>query len=259
MHPFDLLNANEIAEARATFEKRHPITHNLGVIDRKYLERVRSGELEGCEVRITPQEVERTIEFCGKVLWKLYSEVFEIAPSSPEAWVPGDRPDRVPGLDVSRTAQNLAILFCERSETGTSHDPMMGFGDLQKELVVSKEDLEEAIDDLKDYGLIGFIAAGEHVFSQERLFWHLDPFVKKWQPKEDARKLAEILVNQGEEGTSLTTLEQRTGWPVRRLNPAATFLKEQDIVQVWDGNAHPYAYYGLAPTVKTTRYLKGRP
>jgi hypothetical protein len=136
---------------------------------------------------------------------------------------------------------------------------MMGFGDLQKELDVSKEDLEEAIDELKDYGLIGFIAAGDHVFSQEPLFWHLDPLVKKWQPKEDARRLAEILVNEGEDGTSLTTLEQKTGWPIRRLNPAATFLKEQDIVEVWDGNAHPYAYYGLAPTVKTRRYLKDRP
>src|SRR3990167_2406767 len=35
------------------FEKRHPVTHNLGVVDRKYLERVQQAEREGREVRIS--------------------------------------------------------------------------------------------------------------------------------------------------------------------------------------------------------------
>ena len=67
IQPFAGIEAGEILEeARTVFEKRHPITHNLGVIDRKYLERVRSGELEGREVRITPWEVEQAIELAGR-------------------------------------------------------------------------------------------------------------------------------------------------------------------------------------------------
>lgn len=46
----------------SSFEKRHPITHNLGVVDRKYLEKVQRAEREGREVRITSAEVPRLLE-----------------------------------------------------------------------------------------------------------------------------------------------------------------------------------------------------
>lgn len=44
-----------------TFERRHPITHNLGIVDKKYLERVLSGDQEGREVRVSKVEVEVAI------------------------------------------------------------------------------------------------------------------------------------------------------------------------------------------------------
>ena len=46
------------AQLDRVFQKRHPITHNLGVIDRQFLRRVRVGGEEGTEVRVTKQEVE---------------------------------------------------------------------------------------------------------------------------------------------------------------------------------------------------------
>lgn len=52
----------------STFEKRHPITHNLGVIDRKYIERVHTAELEGYEIRVTPEEVSAAIDNSLRVL-----------------------------------------------------------------------------------------------------------------------------------------------------------------------------------------------
>ncbi len=42
---------------KRTLEKRHPITHNLGIVDRKYLERVRTSEAEGRDVNVDEQEV----------------------------------------------------------------------------------------------------------------------------------------------------------------------------------------------------------
>lgn len=43
------------------FERRHPVTHNLGVVDRKYLDRARASELEGRELRITVEEIDALI------------------------------------------------------------------------------------------------------------------------------------------------------------------------------------------------------
>lgn len=48
----------EISEKlKLAFEKRHPITHNLGVIDRKYMERAKELEREGREIRLTTHEI----------------------------------------------------------------------------------------------------------------------------------------------------------------------------------------------------------
>jgi hypothetical protein len=44
------------------FAKRHPVTHNLGVVDKKYLERAQQAEQEGREVRISENEVAALLE-----------------------------------------------------------------------------------------------------------------------------------------------------------------------------------------------------
>ena len=59
-----------------TFAKRHPITHNLGGVDRKYLARVASGELHGREVRVSVAEVEAAIDATSTVLTTVYRRLF---------------------------------------------------------------------------------------------------------------------------------------------------------------------------------------
>ena len=66
---------------RVTFEKRHPITHNLGLVDRKYLRKVRSGELQGRDVRVTADDVSRATELTTRVLGNIYKQAFP-APTS---------------------------------------------------------------------------------------------------------------------------------------------------------------------------------
>jgi len=46
----------------SSFEKRHPVTHNLGVVDKKYLERVQQAEREGREVRIAEKEIDSLLK-----------------------------------------------------------------------------------------------------------------------------------------------------------------------------------------------------
>lgn len=61
---------------KRTFEKRHPITHNLGIVDRKYLEKARSGELQGREIRVTAAEVQASIELVTAVVAGVHCRLF---------------------------------------------------------------------------------------------------------------------------------------------------------------------------------------
>jgi hypothetical protein len=63
----ECLSDEESAQLSDAFDKRHPITHNLGVIDRKYLERARSAEEEGKEVLVSVEEVGAAIAASIKV------------------------------------------------------------------------------------------------------------------------------------------------------------------------------------------------
>lgn len=54
---FEHFDSNKLEALDALFQKRHPITHNLGVIDRKYLDRIKSYEKEGKEIRVSLDEL----------------------------------------------------------------------------------------------------------------------------------------------------------------------------------------------------------
>ena len=66
----------EIQGFGRTFEKRHPITHNLGVVDRKYIERAMSAESEGKQVRVSAQEVSDALKVAAKLLEGLHARLF---------------------------------------------------------------------------------------------------------------------------------------------------------------------------------------
>jgi len=63
---------------RNTFEKRHPITHNLGIVDKKYLERVLSGDQEGREVRVSKAEIESVIPIVLQLVRYVHSKLVKI-------------------------------------------------------------------------------------------------------------------------------------------------------------------------------------
>lgn len=58
---FSEISSDDLANLIKIFEKRHPITHNLGVADKKYIEKAISGEAEGKEVLVSEQEIEKAI------------------------------------------------------------------------------------------------------------------------------------------------------------------------------------------------------
>jgi hypothetical protein len=72
-------NATLESQLDRVFQKRHPITHNLGVVDRKYLDRARSGESEGREVRVDKNEILGTAKITFEVLNDLHKRLFPTA------------------------------------------------------------------------------------------------------------------------------------------------------------------------------------
>lgn len=73
----DSLADDEIERLASTFEKRHPITHNLGVIDKKYIERARTAEKEGREVLVTADEIEEAIALSLKLFQSVHRQLFQ--------------------------------------------------------------------------------------------------------------------------------------------------------------------------------------
>ncbi len=74
-NPIETLSDEKIGFLKSAFEKRHPITHNLGVVDRKYLERVRAGDLVGREIRIDPDDILKASEISYEVLEYAYKKI----------------------------------------------------------------------------------------------------------------------------------------------------------------------------------------
>ncbi len=73
---FEGIDPRLVKGLKTTFEKRHPITHNLGVVDRKYIERALQDESEGRDVRVTKGEILQAIEVCLSTLTSLHARLF---------------------------------------------------------------------------------------------------------------------------------------------------------------------------------------
>lgn len=82
LDPFGTMQAEQVERLNAVLIKRHPITHNLGIVDRKYLEQARAAESLGREVRLTEQDVHEALVTCEDVLVLTYRRLF------PDALVP---------------------------------------------------------------------------------------------------------------------------------------------------------------------------
>ena len=61
-----------------TFQKRHAITHNLGVVDRMYLEHGNATGGLGREIPLTAEEVEKTVDIVGRVLADVYTNLYSV-------------------------------------------------------------------------------------------------------------------------------------------------------------------------------------
>lgn len=73
---FEALTSDQLAELTRLVGMRHPITHNLGVVDRKYLERTAASERIGRELRISEAEVGLAIHLVERMLIDIHGRLF---------------------------------------------------------------------------------------------------------------------------------------------------------------------------------------
>lgn len=72
---YNLLQDMESEKLKSAFEKRHPITHNLGVIDRKYMKRTKELEQEGREVRLSANEISLVLSDVHNAISIIYKKL----------------------------------------------------------------------------------------------------------------------------------------------------------------------------------------
>ena len=72
----DVLSEDEINSFINTFEKRHSITHNLGIVDKKYIDRARTAEEEGREILVNEVEINSAIEFSMRIFRAVHVHLF---------------------------------------------------------------------------------------------------------------------------------------------------------------------------------------
>lgn len=162
-------------------------------------------------------------------------------------------------IGLSITAQKICAILCERSEVGLSHDPLFEFDEMMQITSFSSDALEDAYDELEETYIVGLLKSINglpRVFPRNSLFWIFDHFVKGWSTKDDALSCATFMLNGGEEGIDFRELEKGLGWPLRRLNPATTYLAENGHVQAPKAMCHPHAYPHILVTPKTRRFVK---
>lgn len=82
------------------FEKRHPIAHNLGVVDKAYLAKSLSAASEGREVALHADEVRRALDLAERVLASAYRALFSppsLPPPKPDTSTPPAQPSSQQG------------------------------------------------------------------------------------------------------------------------------------------------------------------
>ena len=164
-------------------------------------------------------------------------------------------------IGLSHNAFVIARLLCEKSESGRKLDPIIKWEDLLV-LEISEDELEEALYELEEEGFVTIHRAWgaprgiSSIGANDSLFWELDPVVKGWNPSKDALKVAGLIVNKG--SLSAKELQELIKWPVRRLNPAVSFLVERGYVLASKTLNPKFVSSWLSCTPKTKMFLRNK-
>ena len=126
----------------------------------------------------------------------------------------------------SMATSTVAKLFVETTEHATFGEPQLTMSEIAEKTELSEEDVEDALYELCEMVKVSH----DRVLVKDELFATFDKFWKPWNPAEDALKIAADLVNDEDFPRSLREIAERYEWEPRRINPAAAYLINRDVV-----------------------------
>lgn len=160
---------------------------------------------------------------------------------------------------VSAAATAVVRVFVEQTKHAAGYDPQFSRAQLQSMTGLSREDLADAIHELRGRLKVHDYAGGDMVVAEPVLYAEFDASFQPWSPAQDALHLAADLHNDSDFPTSPPAIAERYGWAPRRLNPALAYLMDRDLVDVQTGIGDgTYLGYRVRATDATRRFVKSR-
>ena len=133
----------------------------------------------------------------------------------------------------SPAATTVAKLFVENTEHALFADPQTTVSEIAEQTNLPEENVDDALHELGGLGLVKktrLTNGVTRVLAKDELFVTFDKFWKPWDPAEDAVKIAADMLNDDGFPAWLKEIGERYGWEPRRVNPAAAYLINRDIV-----------------------------
>lgn len=228
-----------------SFQKRHVLTHNMGVIDEQYLQRANEPDaIIGRKIRLKKHEVERTIDLLDRLAGKI---TFSTPPPPPSP--PTPRKARNP-YQLGHDARRLAmILFSNDTDGIMAH---MSSKDAQEQLGLDRLHFEAARDELIDHRLV----EQQHRILFSTMYMPL-AFIDEldYSPTKDDELVARAL-SEANQGLMNRELAERVGINTQRLNHAVRRLDDKGAISVGKAlGTAPYSFRSARATGATLRYL----
>jgi hypothetical protein len=229
--PYGGLTDDELAVLEVNIQKRHVIGHNLGIVDARFAERASDARL-GETVHLVAEDIRDFATLALTVVSALDGWLAGQALPIREREKPEIEEDDPTLTEVERRARELGISplsyrlgawLSESSADGLEH-PSQSEEMSAAFAEIPDPDLREAIGELEADGYIKTWRSISRegvppVIRRQQLFLTFDPLVGEFDPTLDAVELAEV-AREEEKGISAEELHAKTGWSLRRFNPA---------------------------------------
>ncbi|MBX3028203.1 hypothetical protein KF840_25215, partial [bacterium] len=173
--------------------------------------------------------------------------------------------DPLSALRLSPTVSAIASWLNRESEHAVEGFDTIDPIQVQTLFALPEKQLVEAIGQIEARGWLDVRrAAGGTLIADiaslrptSLLFVDTDPYLRNWDPRHDAKRIANLVLEQNDEQAVVVDLARTLGWEPRRMNPALYVLVRASAIDPSppSSGAYPFAYDDFLVTVRTRRFL----
>lgn len=161
----------------------------------------------------------------------------------------------LPATGYSKIATVVAAYFVAASQNAEFADPQKAIAELESELGLSRDEINDALHELRDFVKVGF----DRVLPKSELYATFDKYFKAWSPEDDALRIAADLVNNPEMSASPSEIAAQYDWPARRLNAALAYLISRKLIHERKVlGSSPWITIHVGKTDATRRFVQSR-